>query len=229
MPQERGAGRCARTLARAAGGGYNGNTPMLPSIHAPRLVFALLATVLALAAAGCSEAAVVALRLQLEPDLSGTLTASGLHVPDQPGPFESAAAGVRWEERAALACARGRFAALGELRFADLGFAASSTKTGLSYLQVTLPRGADARWASLLLPTEEQRTAVDRVVDPRRELGAPASRIVIEVDLPGPAVSHGVRPAARGATSSASGRRVSLALSAASLASGEPLVWQITW
>jgi hypothetical protein len=195
---------------------------MPPLRIVPMLAFAWLL-------AGCSEAAIVALRVQLEPDLSGTIAASSLHVPDQPGPFEAGAAGVRWQERAALACARGAFAALGELRLADLAFAAGSTATGLRYLQVTVPRGAAAGWPRLLLPADSERASVDRTVDPRGELGRPASRITIEIDLPGPAVSHGVRPAGRGVTSGISGRRVSLSLSSASLASGEPLIWQVTW
>lgn len=183
----------------------------------------------ALALAACSDSPVVAIRIELAADLTGTVTTSGLLVPQQPTPLESDAAGIEWQQRAALACASGSFATVDGLRVADITFVGKRTESGVFYMQVTLPRGEDARWRQLLLPAAADRAAVEKTFDPRGDLGHPASRITIEIGLPVLPVSYGVRPAARGVTSSASGRRVSLNVQAALLERGAPLTWHLTW
>lgn len=195
-------------------------------MHLTRLTTLVIA---ALAFAACSDSPVVAIRIQLGADLAGTVTTSALLVPQQPCPVEGDAAGIEWRQRAGLSCVQGTFATIDGLRVADIGFVGKRTEGGIHYLQMTLPRGDDARWPSLLLPAADVRDAVEKTFDPRSDLGHPASRITVEIDLPVPVVSHGVRPTARGVVSSASGRRVSLTVHTSQLERGLPLVWHVTW
>lgn len=187
---------------------------------------ALVPLALALTACGGSDST-VALRLILEPDLSGRVVAAAL-VDGGEGLVERVSTGVAWEERAQLVFAAGRFESLSlaGLLFADLELSGGDTPDGLSYLRLVIPRGPDARWPSLLTITDpDRREALEDVV----KGGVPrAVRFVVET--PRPVFSAAFRPELPGVDGERDGSRAQLSISLDSVAlEGDDLVWRITW
>ena len=186
---------------------------------------------LAVALAACDESDLAAIRLRIAEDLSGTVTASGVRIPHEAGPIEAGTRGAVWTDRAEVVCAAGRFESLTALAIEDLAFAAGTTADGISYVQVTVPRGPETRWARLLSPlsTEERRKGAT-TLDPTgrlREIGSP---LKVEITLPGAVVAHGVVPEVRRVQEEVEGNRATLLVSAeAAQTEGRALVWQITW
>jgi hypothetical protein len=188
-----------------------------------------LLSALALAGASCSDSDVIALRLQVNSDLSGTITASALAIPDAPGGVEGSFRGVEWTDRAVLACQRGRFSDLRMLTFEDLKFRVSVSEE-MPRLRVILPRGDDARWFRVLAPPREQRRRVAETFDPTGELRDPAGSIKLELTLPGPVIASGVAPRGRGVEADRTKQTATLIVPVdAALAGGEALVWDVSW
>jgi hypothetical protein len=209
---------------------YGGGVTTKPRARR-RLAVQIAALVLgAMLPAGCGDSAVAAIRLDLQPDFSGSITASSLLVPEEPGPTEALCTGAQWQERATLYCAHGQFQSVSELAVADIRFEGGTTPAGFSYLKVTLPRGEAARWLAAMAPAKAERAAVERAFDPRRELGGASEQVAVEVDVPGPIVSNGVTPHARGVATDHTSRRAQLLVPVdRALEQGEPWVWLVTW
>lgn len=72
---------------------------------------------------GCSESDIVSVRIQLNTDLSGTITTSSLQVPSAGGALERRSSGVNWNNRLNVVIAASAFSNLGELRLEDIQLA----------------------------------------------------------------------------------------------------------
>jgi len=191
-----------------------------------RLVLALLPLLLA----GCDETDAVALRLQLDTDLSGTLTTSALELPPGPGGV-GAPAGVEWNSSVSVVCNSGRFARLSDVKLFDLSCSGQANAEGLSFAQVTLPRGPDVQWAKALVPLSgEERTKAARALDPTGKSDAVGATIKIEVTLPATVIGNGLKGKTRGVKLSAEDEVATLIVPLeTALTAGDPLVWHLTW
>jgi hypothetical protein len=180
--------------------------------------------------AACADQDVVSIRIELQPDWSGTVCASALKVPDAPGPLEPLAGGVTWESRANLFCCRGRFAHIDQLKIADIAFRGGKNEAGIAFVTASIPRGEKATWIPAMAPARAERQKVAEVYDPTRELRNPGSSVRIEITLPSPIVGHGVQPKSRGVTSDANKNKATLIVPVDNaLTAGESFVWDVTW
>ena len=195
-----------------------------------RIRSASLLVVLLLSAAACGGAGVAAVRVQLNADLSGTVVTSCLAIAETAGPLEPRCNGVEWGERANLFCARGRFTSIAELRVADVTYAAGTTPAGFSYVQVTVPRGAEAQWPAAMSPPGEARGRALRAFDPDGAVRDAANNVMFELEVPGEVLGNQVTPSPRGTSVEHSRRRCTMVVPIdRATQGGEPLVWLVTW
>ena len=181
--------------------------------------------------AGCDETDVVALRLSVAEDLSGTVRTSALSRPPEPGPVTHAIEGVEWDSEVEVVAAAGRFSALDGLRIADISIKAGASDDGLSYLRISLPRGENVRWARTFVPLsvdERQRAAV--AIDPSGKSKDVGSTIKLEVELPREVVGNGLSGRTRGTRNKTEGEVATLVVPIdIALSAGDPIVWHLTW
>lgn len=181
--------------------------------------------------AACDETDAVAVRVRLSQDLSGTLTTTALVEPADGGSLPGAAKGATWTARASLLSNAGSFERVSELALGDLEFAGGTDPSGMGWLQVTLPRGAESTWAKLLVPLDvDARAHAARALDPSGKSDKVGDTIRIEVTLPSNVVGNGLTNKSRGMKIDAEAATASLIVPLdAMLATGEPLVWHVTW
>jgi len=195
----------------------------------PRTCLTLLLT--AILCAACDESDVVAIRVRLNGDFSGTVATSSVRIPDPAAPMEHVTAGIQWTDRLNMVCARGTFANLSELVVEDITFEVGHAGDRLNYLEVTLPRGPEARWARALVQlSAEERIAAAKTLDPSGRMREVGGTVKIEVELSDRVVGHGITVHARGAKEKAEGAKATLVVPIeSSLQAEEPLVWHLTW
>src|SRR5688572_27076239 len=146
----------------------------------------LLSCLVLLLAAACSEADVVAVRIEILPDGSGIVNASSLRIPQAKGPIEAETGGIEWQSRVDLFCARGTFRKIEQLKIADITFTSTSGANGVSVLTVTLPRGDGARWFRVLAPAREERKVAGETFDPTGTVKHAGASVKLVVTLPRP-------------------------------------------
>ncbi len=140
--------------------------------------------------------------------------------------MEGGSQGVVWNERAQLFASRGAVAKVGELRLQDMAVE-SPSKTSL---RLSFPRGAEAKWHTLLAPPAEGRAAAATALDPARPAAAIGETIRIEIETPGEVTAVGHAPTARMVKSDKDGKRALLWIPVATARSaGETIVFDITW
>jgi hypothetical protein len=183
-----------------------------------------------LLAAACSEADVVAVRVEVLPDGSGIVHASSLRIPQGKGPIEAETSGIEWQSRVDLFCVRGTFRKLEQLRIADITFTSTTGANGVSVLTATLPRGDQARWFRVLAPAREERKVATETFDPTGTVKQPGGTVKLVITLPRPVIGHGVAPKGRGITEEAEKNQAQLVVPVdAALLNADPLVWDVTW
>lgn len=197
----------------------------------PRPTLALLAALPLLLLAGCDETDAVAVRIRIEDDLSGTITTSALELPASGGRAPETAQAVQWDARVSLVCNHGRFDDLGAVRLADIGLASGANPSGLGYVSLTLPRGANAAWPHVLVPlTAEERARSAKAFDPSGKTAEVGATLKFEVTLPAAVLGNGLSGKTRGVRVSAEGEVATLLVPIeAALSAGEPFVWHLTW
>jgi hypothetical protein len=180
---------------------------------------------------GCDESDVVAIRVRLQGDFSGEVATSSVRIPEPAAPMEHVTAGIEWDDRLDMVCARGTFANLGDLSVEDITFEVGHAGEKLNYLEVTLPRGPEARWPRTLVQlSEEERVAAAKTLDPTGRLREVGGLVKIEIELDERVVGHGITVRARGAKEKAEGSKATLVVPIeSSLEAEEPLVWHLTW
>ncbi|MBK7877421.1 MAG: hypothetical protein IPJ77_17070 [Planctomycetes bacterium] len=180
---------------------------------------------------GCDETDAVAVRVHLENDLTGTVTASALELPATGGRVVEAAQGAEWTARVGVVCNTGRFEDLSALKLADLTFAGGTNPTGLAYASVTLPRGEAATWPRTLVPlAPEERTKAAKAFDPSGKTTEIGATVKLEFTLPSAVVGNGVSGKSRGVRLSADGNVATLLVPIeTALTAGDPIVWHMTW
>lgn len=193
--------------------------PVVPLVLAPLFL------------AGCDENNAISIRLRVQEDMSGVVMTSALSQPSGSGAVESAAVGATFDREFALRGSKGKFAALDGLAVGDVKFSAGASETGLRWVRVELPTGADARWPGLFVPlTEPERRAAAEAFELSREARDVGKMFRIEIELPGAIVSNGAAGKVRGMKNESDGRLASLTVPIeASRAGTEPIVWQLTW
>lgn len=180
-------------------------------------------------ASGCSDADVIAVRIDIQTDLSGSIVASSLQMPEEPNGVETSFRGVQWSDRARLACQRGKFSDLRMLELEDLRFRVSLGED-MPRLRVILPRGPGAKWYQVLAPTREQRRRVAETFDPNHAIRDPAGAIKLELTLPGTVIASGVAPRGRGVSADQAKNVATLIVPVdAAIAEGEALIWDVSW
>jgi hypothetical protein len=191
----------------------------------------LAVAALAALAAGCDESDVVSVRIRLKEDLSGTIVTTSLLVPADAGPVERSSNGVTWSDRVNVVGAAGGFENLSALALGDILFACGVLAGGACYLQVTLPRGPDARWPKTFVPLADvEQRRLGPIFDPSGRAKGIGSNLKLWIELPAPALAHGLVPSATGARQSVEGNEASLVVPVdTARIGGRPLVWQITW
>lgn len=191
--------------------------------------FALLLVLSALPA--CDETDAVSVRIHLAPDFSGTVTTSALALPSSESLMQQASQGAEWQNRVDVVAVAGRFQKLDDLKLADLAFSAGEAGSGMRFARVTLPRGAQAKWARALVPLsvdERQRAAA--ALDPTGKSKNVGSMIKIEIELPNAVVGNGLIGKTRGTKTQSEGSVATLTVPLDSALNGEEeLVWHLTW
>ena len=172
----------------------------------------------------------VGVRINLLPDLSGTVHTRSLVAEDVRGTLISGSDGVEWEHHAQMVFGRGKFASIMELRFEEIRFEVSITENGVSILTVTMARGPDVKWLGMLTSKDpDLRSSSGATLNPESTTEA-GGRIEFLIELPTEVISQGVSPRARGVRSSHKGNFATLSVTAdAAQVAGEDLVWVIAW
>lgn len=182
-----------------------------------------------LLATACGDKAIAGAHFEVAADLSGTVTTTSFVLPEAADALESHTSGVAFAERAAVHGARGTFHSLSDVHIDDATCEAWSAN-GMSSLRIKLPRGPEARWPLLFVPTAEQRERVARAFSSHREIGSAAAHVTFTVDLPGPVVSNGVLPKGRGVQTDAGQRTATLVIPLdQALAAGDSYEWLVSW
>lgn len=181
--------------------------------------------------AACDETDAVAIRVRLDPDLSGTLTTTALVEPADGGAVPGATKGAQWTAKASLLSNAASFDRISDVSLGDLTFAGGADPSGLCFLQVTLPRGDANSWAKLLVPLDvDARAHAARALDPSGRSDKVGDTIRLEVTLPSNAIGNGLTGKTRGMKVSADGAVATLVVPLdGMLAAGDPLVWHLTW
>jgi hypothetical protein len=191
----------------------------------------LLVSVALLAFAACDETDAVAVRIKLRDDLSGQLTTSNVAAITADTPLQQATQGVQWESRAQIVCSAGHFAALSQLKIADIAISSGDGGEGFAFVRLSLPRGENAQWHKLFVPMSvEERQHAAAALDPSGKTKNVAATIKLEIELPSAVVGNGLFGRARGMKLKAEGPTATLIVPVeiASTA-GDPIVWHLTW
>ena len=196
----------------------------------PRIPFALLLASL-LALPGCDETDVVALRVTVREDLSGSVRTSALRLPSADGQVQQASEGIVWGSRVEMVCATGTFVKVDQLKVADIVFTGGAAGEGIGFVRVVLPRGPDVRWTKAFVPlTVDERKSVAGAVDPSGRAEAVGETLKIEVELPSAVVGNGVIGKTRGTKASAEGAVATLIVPLETVSTpGDPITWHLTW
>lgn len=188
--------------------------------------------------AGCDEQDAASVKIELKPDLSGTIVASGVVIPAESAATEKGTASVKWEGRAGVVVSKGAFASIDSLKIGEVMFetagAGSVNTTGVPkphVLRVQLPRGKAVKWAALFAgESEEMRGGVRRVLDPANEKSAIAAGVKLTITVPGKVISSGINMRARALSASGEDKTATLYVPLDLVGQeGAPLVWHVTW
>jgi len=181
--------------------------------------------------AACDETDVVAVRVKVREDLSGTVRTSGLLLPGSDGPVQKASDGATWGSRVEIECATGTFVDLSKLKLADISFGAGDGGQGIGFARVVLPRGPDARWPKTFVPlTEDERKSVSTAIDPSGKSESVGATLKIEIELPSAVVGNGVVGKTRGTKVTAEGTLATLIVPLESMTTpGDAITWHLTW
>jgi len=186
---------------------------------------------LALFLGACDETDVVAVRVEIREDMSGTVRTSGLMLPTVDGPVQQATEGAVWGSRVELVCATGTFDDLAKLKIADITFGSGQGGEGIGFARVVIPRGPDVRWPRTFVPlTSEQRKEVAGAIDPDGKSESVGTTLKIELELPSAVIGNGLIGKLRGTKATADGSLATLVVPLdAMTTAGEPLTWHLTW
>ena len=181
--------------------------------------------------AGCDESDAVALRLRLNRDLSGTLSASALERAGAGTRTPVEASGVAWKSQVSVLCAAGDFARISDVKISDLELSGGESEGGMCFLRLSLPRGAGVRWARELVPLDRaERQAASAALDPEGSLGEVGGTLKFEVRLPSNVLGNGIAGRTRGTKVKAEGALATLVVPVETATSaGDPIVWHLTW
>ena len=182
--------------------------------------------------AACSESDVVAIRLNLGEDGSGTVATATLLRPKGKGSLEADTAGAVWKERAELTCASGTFAKIGEIKLADIQFTSGSTPDGLSWLRATLPGGKAARWCGAMAPAPDDQKKLATTFDASGKALSAGSVLKLEIQVPGLVAAVGITPEVRGCTTDKFRERATLVVPiqrAIEEVEGGAITLDVTW
>jgi hypothetical protein len=191
-----------------------------------RLVLPLL-----LCLSACDENDAVSIRIRIKEDGSGTITTSGLTVPAEATRVEGRTQGVTYEKRVEVSAANGRFAALRDVKVADITFSAGEGEAGFRFVKVTVPQGPATQWPDAFVPLDE-RARLDAVgaLDPTGKSKDVGANVKIEIELSAPIISNGATGKVRGTKNSIEGSVGTLVVPIqGSRTATEPLVWHLTW
>jgi hypothetical protein len=189
---------------------------------------------LALTMAACTEGELVGVHIKLEADGGGTITTRTLLEPTEAGPAEARSKGVIWQGRASLILSQGAFKNIAELHLGDgpgdIRFAGDVKSPDKPGVRIRVPRGPDAQWVQLLVPSAEVRKKLTKVYDPTGKKREIAGSIQLELRLPGNVVSSGVLPSARGVEAAHERDRATLVIPVlTAIEKGDELVWDVNW
>lgn len=196
-----------------------------------KLLPLLSAVCLSLLCVACDETDVAAVRLVVNPDLSGTISASALEQAGDTTRAPITLGGASWKSRVNLVCATGSFEKLGGLTLSDVALSAGEGQGGLCFLRLALPRGADVRWARELVPLDaRERKEATAAFDNSGALDEVGSTLKFQVTLPSDAIGNGVTGRTRGTKVKAEGNVATLVVPIeTALSPGDPIVWHLTW
>lgn len=188
----------------------------------------IVATLFLVAASGCDESDLVAVRLELAGDLSGKVTTRSLKRPSGAGPLESSTSGVDWKDRVDIQSATGDFASLSGLSVADIKFAGDP---GSKLLTVTIPLGSGASWPeAFTISNEDQRKKAAATFDATGSAKKVGATVKIVVTLPGEVVAHGAQPSIAGLKEEVDKKEASIVIPVKkALSENGEITWQITW
>lgn len=149
----------------------------------------LASLVLVMSVTGCDAEDLSSVKLTLAADGSGTVRVTTLEAPTAAAGAETHSAGIAWKSRARVVTSSGSFASLSALRVADVRFLGSGR-----FLSINVPLSPERGWAKVLAPADdaERRRVRDALGSP--EAKGVATRVKLEVKLPGKIVSAGVHP-----------------------------------
>lgn len=143
-----------------------------------------------LAISGCDESDASSLRVALNEKSGGTITASSVVLPAEPGPARRTSAGVNWTHQAGVVMNTGTFEDVSTLRVADIAFARVGGKAvggatggeGAVVIEATLPRGTDAKWPGVLSVTDaaQRESAANAMSTLAPKVGS-VVKIIVEV------------------------------------------------
>jgi hypothetical protein len=191
----------------------------------------LLSLALSALLSACDETDAVAVRIQVRPDFSGSVTASALERPAEGARAPLETKGVTWKSRVDLRCATGEFARLSELVLSDATLSAGEGEGGLCFLRLSLPRGPETHWARELVPLDAaERKQATLAFDPSKKSSEIGSTVKFEITLPANPIGNGVSPRPRGTKASADSNVATLIVPVeTALTPGDPIVWHLTW
>ena len=180
--------------------------------------------------AACGEEDLTSVRLKLNADHSGTITASSVAVPERAG-FEQGMRGTTWTDRVGVVAATGSFDSISRLTIGDITFDVDINDNGMVSMEVVIPLGAAVQWPQLVAPmSPEQRAESARAFDPDGRVKALGSTFKLLIDLPSDVVATGITPHLLGVTASSEGDEAKLLVSVdTALAAHGSLRWHVTW
>lgn len=199
-----------------------------PALTSRALRAALLLPSLLFAA--CSGGDVVVLKVNVNPDFSGTVSVRGMRARPEPATYEAATKGAEWQDRVEAFAVRGTFPALAGLDLGGITFAPSKGDNGAKSLRVTVLLGEDARWCKATAPAIADQKRVSTVFQADGATGTVGTEATLMIDLPGEVIGVGHAPGVRGVQSSREGKRAMLLLPVKSvLERAGKLTFDITW
>jgi hypothetical protein len=180
--------------------------------------------------AACGEEDLTSVRLKLNADHSGTITASSVAVPERAG-FEKGMSGATWTDRVGIVAATGSFDSISRLTIGEISFDVEVNDHGMVSMEVVIPLGAAVQWPQLVAPmSPEQRVESARAFDPDGRIKALGSTFKLLIDLPSNVVATGITPHLLGVTASSEGDEAKLLVSVdTALAAHGSLRWHVTW
>lgn len=187
----------------------------------------LAAIPLLLGLASCGDSGVAGIRIDLADDLSGTITATSLLVPEGAGPLEAQSGAISWTDRANLYCVRGTFADLGDLEVAGIRFEVTPSA---KFVRVILPRGNESTWPGAFTPDAMHRDDVARTFDPDGEFAGATTHFNLTIVAPANVVASNVSPKARGIAAESSGRNATLIIPVDRVTEADgSFEWHVSW